>query len=188
MPRETFSMLPLDSLGQRLQGARKAAKKSQAEVAAAAGVHPKTVSRWENDRQTPDPDELAKAAQFLDVEADWLRYGQASGGARTLGDDPGIRALFDSIGAGRSGPAALPRQLELMAIDFEREAVLAGADAPFLRYARARMRDPELLAYFAGGYDEKPMTAEEQQVEFETVISELRLNLKRRIDRLGLGR
>lgn len=65
----------LATLGARLRSARTAAKLDQAAVAEAVGVHPKTVSRWENDRQLPETAQLHALAALLKVSEPWLRYG-----------------------------------------------------------------------------------------------------------------
>jgi len=70
------------TLGERLRKAKKAAKLSNSEIAAAAGVHEKTVSRWLNDVSNPDPVELDRAAGALGVTSTWLRYGDETGEER----------------------------------------------------------------------------------------------------------
>jgi hypothetical protein len=75
----------------------------------------------------------------------------------------------------------LPRQLQLMALDFERELVESDVDPDFKRYARARLRDPELLEMYAGGHSEKPMSADDQLADYEDLLDELRGRLKRRL-------
>lgn len=63
------------SLGERLRRAKRAAKKSNAEIAKAAGVHPVTVSEWFRG-QRPRDDTLEKVADFLGVDRNWLINGQ----------------------------------------------------------------------------------------------------------------
>lgn len=66
------------TLGERLQQAREAKRYDQAAVAAAAKVHPKTVSRWENNRGEPNARRLKAVAELLEVSEPWLRYGDES--------------------------------------------------------------------------------------------------------------
>ena len=80
-------------------------------------------------------------------------------------------------------PGALPRQLRLMALDFEREALEKGADEAFMRYVRNSFADPDFVALFAGGPDESPMTAEEAIDDMKAHIAELRSILKTRLKR-----
>lgn len=70
-----------------------------------------------------------------------------------------------------------------MALDFEREALTAGADEAFMRYVRNSFADPDFAALFAGGPDESPMTDQEAIDEMEAHIAELRAILKMRLKR-----
>lgn len=60
-------MVEQPTLGELLRRARKAAGKEQGDLATATGVHPKTVSRWENDKQLPERQHFAILARELDV-------------------------------------------------------------------------------------------------------------------------
>lgn len=182
-------------LARNLREARLARGISQAKAAQAVGKSRQTIVNWESPTETPEPSEgdLQVLANLYGVSPRDLRYGRITRVVGVSGIDASIVrtakegfADYELDVLRPRGPEAadLPQQLELMALDFEREALKAGADKAFMRYARARMRDPHLLAMFAGGYDEKPMSAEEQRVEFETVIEELRRLLRRRLDRL----
>ncbi|HVX40314.1 MAG TPA: hypothetical protein VHB25_12145 [Gemmatimonadaceae bacterium] len=167
-----------DTLGDRLTQAMKRAKLKNPEVAAAAGVHAVTVSRWRTDAQQPEERQLEAVVRLLNergvaVSVSYLRYGPSSRGHE------GSR-----VPAGNATPPAeaeLPRRLELLALDFERAMVQADVDADFRRYARARLRDPELLEMYAGGHSDRAMTADEQLADYEDLIDELRGRLKRRL-------
>jgi hypothetical protein len=152
-------------------------------VAEAAGVHPTTVSRWRSDTQLPEEAQLDAvvallAARGVAVTAAWLRYGDQSpangGRVQATGYPPTVHVTKD-----------LPRQLRLMALDFEREALEAGADEPFMRYVRSSFGDPDFVALFGDGPDERPMTAEEAVDEMKAHVAELRAILERRLKRLS---
>lgn len=72
-----------ETLGERLRAARKRKGVGQDEVARAVGVHVKTVSRWENDRQTPEEEELRTLARYLGDSPARLRYGENGAGGAT---------------------------------------------------------------------------------------------------------
>ena len=63
------------TLGERVRQARERAGLDQAALAAAVGVHAKTVSKWENDHQAPTDDMLAAIARALETEPSVLAYG-----------------------------------------------------------------------------------------------------------------
>lgn len=63
------------TLGERLRFARERAKLDQSSVAETLGVHAKSISKWENDRQEPGEERLAQLAELYEVETWWLRYG-----------------------------------------------------------------------------------------------------------------
>lgn len=158
-----------ETLGSRLRMRMAEAGVSNARLAALVGVDPATVSQWRTDKFPPSDENLAALARALSVEASWLRYGAR----RDKGDRSHER------------PIDLPRQLQLMALDFEREALEAGADAAFMRYVRSSFRDPDYVALFGGGPDESPMTADEARDEMKAHIAELRAILKRRLERFA---
>ena len=71
----------METVGQRLEAARRRRIMTQAELAQAAGVALITVTRLENDRGggNPRPDTVRRLAKALDVDPAWLLFG----------DDPG---------------------------------------------------------------------------------------------------
>lgn len=72
----------LETFGQRLLAARRAAKLSQRELADRVGKHEKTVSRWENDSQLPEDSVLSAMADALATTPEWLRSGISAQDAR----------------------------------------------------------------------------------------------------------
>ena len=163
----------LGTIGARILAARRRKGIGQEELGSAVGVHAKTVSRWENDKQPPELHHVERLAAVLGVTMAWLRHGEPPSTAAVLGEkQPGYDRGHD-----------LPRQLRLMALDFEREALKAGADEPFMRYVRNSFADPDFVALFGGGPDESPMTAEEAIDDMKAHIAELRAILKTRLRR-----
>lgn len=65
-----------DTIGERLRSVRKRHGLRQEDLAARVGVHPKTVSRWENNTQPPEAAALEHVAATLGVTEQWLRYGE----------------------------------------------------------------------------------------------------------------
>jgi transcriptional regulator with XRE-family HTH domain len=73
----------LETLGQRLEDARRRKVLTQAELAQQAGVSLITVTRLENDSGTgsPRPNTVRRLAKALDVEPAWLLFGDEMGKA-----------------------------------------------------------------------------------------------------------
>ena len=63
----------------RLKAARDRRDIDQKAVAAAVGVSPAAVSRWENGETIPRDDVLVRLAEYFGVTASWLRYGEGNG-------------------------------------------------------------------------------------------------------------
>lgn len=154
---------------------REAAELTQAQLAEAIGKSRGSVIAWEDpDRPTmPSEGDLGIVAAALHTTRAELRYGEV------IARRPAIHERLQE----RTGGSVLPRQLELMALDFEREALQAGASETLMRYIRSSLRNPDLAALFGGGPDESPMTAEEAGKEMRAVIRELRSMLTRWLKR-----
>lgn len=73
----------METLGQRLEYARRRKVLTQAELAQAAGVALITVTRLENDVGTasPRPATVRRLAQALDIDPAWLLFGDGEGKA-----------------------------------------------------------------------------------------------------------
>ncbi|MDP9365380.1 MAG: helix-turn-helix domain-containing protein [Chloroflexota bacterium] len=67
----------METLGQRLEWARRRGVMTQAELAQAAGVALVTVTRLENDAGSgnPRPETVRRLAKALDVDPAWLLFG-----------------------------------------------------------------------------------------------------------------
>lgn len=68
-----------ETLGIRLEAARRRGLLTQAELADAAGVSLITINRLENDQGTgnPRPDTIRKIADALEVDPAWLLFGDS---------------------------------------------------------------------------------------------------------------
>lgn len=178
-------------LAKNLKTARTAKGISQVAAAKAVGKSRQTIINWESPEATPTPDEedLMVLARLYEVTTQDLRYGELAGrAAPEVRQQQTLYVRERRVNPYGVAEPELPRRLELMALDFEREAIEAGADPEFMRYARLHLRDPYLMALFAGGYTDRPLSIEEQEAEYTVVIEELRRLLSRRIERLGAHR
>jgi len=62
----------LKTLGDSLRNAREAKNLTQKEVAKRTGIHNKTISNYENDVSSPDPDALKTFADIYETSVDYL--------------------------------------------------------------------------------------------------------------------
>lgn len=60
------------SLGRRIASMRGFHTMTQEQLVAMVGVSKPTISNWENDRRTPDADNLRELCKVLDCTADYL--------------------------------------------------------------------------------------------------------------------
>jgi transcriptional regulator with XRE-family HTH domain len=144
-----------------------------------------TISRWENGKARIPFDAAMSLARLYKTSLEALGFPDAivTDQNHDIGSEKVSRETTRSA-RDDSAERELPRQLRIMALDFEKEALQAGADENFIRFARQALRNPELVAMFEGGYDAKPMSAEEQRIEMQAHIDGLRGILKTRMDRL----
>ena len=95
----------------RLREARKAKRYSQTEVSRMLGVTQQAVGKWETGRSTPDPQTVARLAEFLDTTADaLLGLQQAPATAPAVGRNAFSRyteSLVPVVGTVRAGYGAL---------------------------------------------------------------------------------
>jgi transcriptional regulator with XRE-family HTH domain len=156
----------LKRFGRALQRQRQDAGLEQEEAARLVGISRVTLSRYENGKQRGPHDVIHRLQ---------VAYAERSV-PRGTSDTP----ISTERGA-KERERELGRQLQLMALDFEREMLQSEVDDDFRRYAKARLRDPELLELYAGGHTEKAMSIDEQVDDYEDLIEELRGRLKRRL-------
>lgn len=77
----------LDSFGHRLAAARRRKGLEQGQLAEMIGVHPKTISRWERDKQPAELENVEQLAKVLDVRMEWLRSGSGEPQASVVSEE-----------------------------------------------------------------------------------------------------
>ncbi len=128
----------LDTLGDRVRASRKKAKLTQDALAERIGAHPKTVSRWENNAQPPEPETLAALGELFGVGEAWLRYGEERAAAELRGDARLGGTATIATGPGRWLPPAAYERLW----GYLDRLRTAGADEEQLDEAARIMADP----------------------------------------------
>ncbi|KQZ81901.1 hypothetical protein ASD64_09100 [Mesorhizobium sp. Root157] len=87
----------IETLGARIKYARKAAKRTQSEVAAHFGISRVSVTQWESDKTKPEVSKIGDLAGFLDTSVDFLieRKGAPpiAVEVKSLPGDPRSRAI-----------------------------------------------------------------------------------------------
>lgn len=95
----------------RLKQARKAKGYSQKEVSRLLGVTQQAVGKWETGRSTPDPQTVARLAEFLDTTADVLlglaQDARESGAVGRNAFSRYTQCLIPVVGTVRAGYGAL---------------------------------------------------------------------------------
>lgn len=99
--------------GDRLRECREAHGEKQEELAEALGVHPNSISNWENNRRVPDALSLSRIAKRYGVSVDYL-LGETDNPQRYENLPPGWEQVFIEAARRRLGPdevLALVRQI-----------------------------------------------------------------------------
>jgi transcriptional regulator with XRE-family HTH domain len=141
------------TLGDRLSQSMKRLGLKNPEIAAAAGVHPVTVSKWRNDVNPPGDAELQRVAEVLGVSMGWLRYGSVT----AQGYAPAV-AVRESVVARDSVTATvtrhtrnLPLSVRELLAESRLEMVKAGALDEEIEEALALMRSAAVFTFYEGG-------------------------------------
>jgi transcriptional regulator with XRE-family HTH domain len=140
VPRTVTEPGVLTSYGKRISAARKKKGLDQADLAKAAKVHVKTVSRWENDRQRPERDQEDALVEVLDVTREWLR-GQEQRRATGL-------AMVRETPRVALG---IPQRIRIWLQEFLLELVTAGVSEDDVDRVRRILSSDEMYRYYAGG-------------------------------------
>ena len=122
--------------GRRLKEAMAAKGLSNADVAAALGVHTITVSKWRTGSQPVESTRVPRLAEVLGVSEAWLLVGDA--------------ATASAIPSGSA--ADLPTPARLRQLEIERELIEAGATEQQVNDFRRSVRESPLIGVlFHGG-------------------------------------
>lgn len=163
--------------GERLREARIAAGLTQEDVARLADVHLKTVSKWENDKQPPHANQLAKIAPRLGVSVGWIRDGE---GVAVLGSTTGFEQLNPPA---QNGTSALPKVLRAHKVrvwlaEFRTELTKAGMPDDRIEEALRLVTAPELFVFYRAGRLTE-LTEDEAIVAMNAVATAVRLIARR---------
>jgi len=128
----------------------------QRALAFAIGVHPKTVSRWENNTQPPEIPALELVATVLEVPVEWLRHGGDIDrpGGQNLQPPPGgnHNAVFESpVLKYPIGYPSFSLQVRAFINRFMAELADAGVSAEEEAWARRVLSNPDNIGYNVGG-------------------------------------
>ena len=105
------------TFGDRLAGAREAAKMTQEDFARRLGVKLKTVAGWEDDLREPRANKLQMLAGMLNVSIMWLLTGRGEGldaPVENTALDPSAEKLLADLRAARSEARELADRIGLM--------------------------------------------------------------------------
>ena len=141
-----------DTVGSRIRAFQRAARVTNEELAAAAGVHVKTVSQWRHDKQRPSDDNLRAIAPLLKTDlgglllAPWTPPSAEERHREAL-------MLHEQSRATYRPDASLTLPSKVLAHAHRLLAKLAddGADEHSLDQARRLFLEPERYTYSAHG-------------------------------------
>lgn len=155
-------MTVLQTLGARLRAARSAKRIDQQALADAVGKHVKTISRWENDRQVPEDDELTAAADALSVTVPWLRYGRDTADQLLRVSESSGSNYDPSIHAEERVPAialSLPKEVRVWMHEFLLDLARADVSDREIEEARAVLTSPENATWWKDATPKEMLTA-----------------------------
>lgn len=161
---------------------------TQTQAAAALGVTLMTVSRWERGQSVKDRD-LAAAANLYDA---WDLLAEYVEDKRLINLVPrGTLAVREDAsdayaGARRADGSiiatdSLPNRLEVLAKNFEREMIRAGATNDEVDYIHFATHNPESAKLFYMGGTGQPLSLERQEKELALLMEALRVWVMARI-------
>jgi transcriptional regulator with XRE-family HTH domain len=170
-------VVDLEQLGRALADARKAAGLDQETAAARVGVNRITLSRHENGKGgSPGTDVLGRYASTYGVPLDQLVAGSKNVSRGTVGENGG------NGGYTATTATLLPRQLRIIAAEFEVEALKLGATEDEMDYVRQALQSPETARMFAHGYTSREGLSDDQiREDYESLVEALRTFVKMRV-------
>lgn len=143
---------------------------TQAEFGVKVDRSRQSVIAWEDPDSSAKPDEemLGFISALVGMTPRTLRYSRLGLGDRE--ESPNERRM--------SSAWDFPARLEGAALDFEQEA--SAADRDFRRYIQNALRDPMLVAMFAGELTGAATPTDQQKAQYQALIDGLRLMMRLR--------
>jgi len=157
-PRSVAEDSLASSYGKRLSLARREKGFGQDELAEKVGVHPKTISRWENDKQQPNGAQEDRLLEVLEVTRDYLR-----GRTSSVREAPAVAY-------------GLPQAIRIWIQEFLTKLVRAGVSDREVDEARRVLTSPEMYRAYVGSEpqqyseDETLLGIQAHAVAIETVL------------------
>jgi transcriptional regulator with XRE-family HTH domain len=136
------------TLGELLRRARKAAGKEQGDLATAMGVHPKTISRWENDKQLPERQHFPILARELGVPETYFQQ---------------LRVREPAADYRPRVALGLPQRIRVFIQEFLLELVNANVPEERVDTIRRILSSDEMYRFYVGG--EPKEYSEEETLE-----------------------
>lgn len=159
-------------LGDNIRWHRSRLRLSQAALARELDVRAATISDWERNAYPPSDTNMVGLVRVFGITEAELREGNP----RTGGTNGGS--------AGSAVPAELPRQLRILAGEFEVEALRLGANDEEMAYVRQALQGPEAAKMFAYGYVEREGVSNDAIVrDYKSLIDGLRKVVEMRVDK-----
>ena len=169
-----------------LRALREAKGLTQRELAQRIGMSRASIIAWEDTSNPTMPQggvTIARLAKELGTTVENLKFKDvlASAGSTPMVREPMLTSDGPSL---RYHGRNLPRMVEVVARTFELDALAKmGASEQEMGVVRAALYSPEMVLMFSGGYDDVPMTPDEQVVEMEALVEKLRAWLTERVRR-----
>lgn len=142
-----------ETVGSRIRALQRATRVTNEELAAAAGVHVKTVSQWRHDKQRPTDDNLRAIAPLLKTTlAGLLTPLQPATREGTHRERFAVmEAIREGGGYQADAPLTLPSKVHAHAHRIIAELAEEGADEHSLDMARRLLLEPERYSYSVSG-------------------------------------
>lgn len=148
-------MTVLQTVGDRVRAARKHRGLDQKELGDRIGVHEKTVSRWENNKQPIELANLEALATVLRVDFDWLREGDRGEGVKVR--EPVVGRVHE--GQVSFGTRRLPLAARTRLNEYANRLKEAGLGEDVIDYFERLIMDFTFAQYHVAG--EGPKTEED---------------------------
>lgn len=175
----------LDTVGKRIRAARNSLRLDQSDLADAAKVHVKTVSRWENDAMAPDSDALRRVAEKLNVDVGWILTGKAPAGTRvSVGGVPALVGGDAEVPLESNADEEAERLLRSHAVrvwlaDFRSELTRARASDEEIDRALRLVSTPSVLTFYSRGRV-RAFSEEDAITALEAIATPIRAELRKR--------